>query len=89
MPHRAVAAMIAAIIALAACDRQMANQDKDQTWHAAQQLPNGLEWPLTPPAGMVPPRPPPKLSLTLLQHSRERYQIDCAPVMRRPAMATA
>ena len=74
--------MIAGAIALAACDRQMANQDKDKTWHAAQKLPNGLQWPLTPPAGMVPreaPRPPPKVSLALLQRGRARYQIDCAP----------
>jgi mono/diheme cytochrome c family protein len=82
MPRRAVAAVIAGAIALAACDKQMANQHKDKTWHAAQKLPNGLEWPLTPPAGVVSreaPRPPPILSLALLQRGRAHYQIDCAP----------
>ena len=86
MPRRAVAAvslgLAAAALLLAGCDRQMANQNKDKTWHAARALPNGLEWPLTPPDGMVTrdaPGSPPKLSLALLQRGQVRYDIDCAP----------
>jgi mono/diheme cytochrome c family protein len=86
MSRRAVAAVslgvIAAALALAGCDKDMSRQDKDKTWHAAQELPNGLEWPLTPPEGMVTreaPTPPPALSLALLQRGRERYEIACAP----------
>lgn len=74
--------MIAGALLLAGCDKDMSRQDKDKTWHAAQALPNGLEWPLTPPAGMVtraPPASPPALSLTLLERGRERYGIACAP----------
>lgn len=82
MPRRALAAVIAAALALAGCDKQMANQGKDKTWHAVQSLPNGLQWPLTPPDGMVArdaPAAPPALSLALLQRGRARYEIDCAP----------
>ena len=86
MPRRAVATvslgLIAAMLALAGCDKQMAKQDKDKAWHAAQALPNGLEWPLTPPDGMVTrdaPAAAPELSLALLQRGRARYEIDCAP----------
>ena len=86
MPRRAVAAvslgLVAALVSLAGCDRQMAMQDKDKTWHAAQALPNGLQWPLTPPDGMVTrdaPAPPPKMSLALLERGEARYAIDCAP----------
>ena len=85
MPRRAVAAVslgLVATLALAGCDKDMSRQDKDKTWHAAQQLPNGLEWPLTPPDGMVArdaPAPPPALSLALLQRGQERYGIACAP----------
>jgi mono/diheme cytochrome c family protein len=77
-----MAAVIAAALALAACDKDMSRQDKDKTWHAAQKPPNGLEWPLSPPDGMVTrdkPATPPGLSLALLQRGRERYQVDCAP----------
>lgn len=85
MPRRAVAAVslgVIAALALAGCDKDMSMQNKDKTWHAAQALPNGLRWPLTPPNGMVTrdaPAPPPKLSLALLQRGRQRYEIDCAP----------
>jgi mono/diheme cytochrome c family protein len=86
VPRRAVAVvslgLIAAALALAGCDKQMAKQDKDKTWHAAQALPNGLQWPLTPPDGMVTrdaPAAPPKLSLALLQRGQARYTVDCAP----------
>jgi mono/diheme cytochrome c family protein len=82
MPRRAVAALIAAALALAGCDRQMANQNKDKSWHAAQQPPNGLQWPLKPPDGMVSrdaPAPPPRLSPALLQRGQARYAIACAP----------
>jgi len=86
MPRRAVAAMslsvIAAALALAGCDKNMSRQDKDKTWHAAQALPNDLEWPLVPPDGMVSraaPATPPALSLVLLQRGQERYGIACAP----------
>ena len=74
--------MIAAALALAGCDKDMSSQDKDKTWHDAQSPPNGLQWPLTPPEGMVTreaPAPPPALSLALLQRGRERYEIACAP----------
>jgi mono/diheme cytochrome c family protein len=74
--------MIAAALALAGCDDDMSSQNKDKTWHAAQEPPNGLLWPLTPPEGMVTrdaPGPPPALSLALLQRGRERYDIACAP----------
>jgi mono/diheme cytochrome c family protein len=77
-----MAALIAAALALAGCDRDMSSQDKDKSWHAAEKPPNGLDWPLTDPDGMVsrdPPAPPPKLSLALLQRGRERYQIACTP----------
>ena len=66
MQRRAVAAVIAAALALAGCDKDMSTQNKDKTWHAAEKPPNGLEWPLTPPDGMVTrdaPAPPPALSL--------------------------
>lgn len=86
MPRRALAAVsvgvVAAALALTGCDKDMSMQDKDKTWHAAQSLPNGLQWPLTPPEGMVTrdtPASPPKLSLALLQRGRARYDIDCAP----------
>lgn len=88
MPRRAVAAVrlvvIAAVTALAlsGCDKDMSRQDKDKTWHAAQHLPNGLEWPLTPPPDMVTrdaPTAAPALSLALLQRGQERYAIACAP----------
>ena len=86
MPRRAVAAVslgvIAAALALTGCDKDMSMQNKDKTWHAAQALPNGLKWPLTPPDGMVTrdtPAPPPKLSLALLERGRTRYEINCAP----------
>ena len=75
MPRHAVAAMIAAALALAGCDRQMASQNKDKAWHAAEQPPNGLQWPLTPPDGMVTrdaAAPPPQLSLALLQRGQAR-----------------
>ncbi|HTW51690.1 MAG TPA: cytochrome c [Stellaceae bacterium] len=74
--------LIAASLALAGCDKDMSMQNKDKTWHAAQALPNGLKWPLTPPDGMITrdaPGPPPKLSLALLERGRARYDIDCAP----------
>lgn len=84
MPRRGMAlaalGMIAA--ALAGCDKDMSSQHKDKTWHAAERPPNGLEWPLTPPDGMVAraaPAPPPGLSAALLQRGRERYDIACAP----------
>jgi mono/diheme cytochrome c family protein len=73
-------------MAIAGCDRDMASQPKDKTWHAADKPPNGLEWPLTPPDGMVtrtPSSPPPALSLTLLQRGHERYDIYCAPCHAR------
>ena len=82
MQRRAVAAVIAAALALAGCDNDMSSQNKDKTWHAAEKPPNGLEWPLTPPDGMVTrdaPAPPPAFSLALLQRGRERYEIACAP----------
>ena len=86
MPHRAVAVMISGAIAasllLAGCDKDMSRQDKDKTWRAAQRPPNGLEWPLAPPDGMVtrdPPAAPPALTPALLQRGRARYDIACAP----------
>lgn len=86
MPRRAVAVVtlgaLAAALALSACDNDMARQDKDKPWHAAQQPPNGLQWPLAPPDGMVArdaPAPPPALSPELLRRGRERYNIACAP----------
>src|SRR5262249_49135399 len=86
MPRRAVAAVslgtILAVLALAGCDRDMSRQGEDKAWHAAQRLPNGLEWPLAPSEGVVPrdaPAPPPALSAALLQRGRERYDIACAP----------
>ena len=86
MQHRALAVVIAAALALGGCDNDMASQNKDKTWHAAQQPPNGLTWPLTPPDGMVArdaPEAPPALSLALLQRGRERYDIACAPCHAR------
>ncbi|HEX3882622.1 MAG TPA: cytochrome c [Stellaceae bacterium] len=86
MQHRALAVVIAAALALGGCDKDMASQNKDKTWHAAHKPPNGLTWPLTPPDGMVardPPAPPPALSLALLQRGRERYDIACAPCHAR------
>lgn len=88
MPRRAVAVvslgLMAAVAALAlgGCDKDMSRQDKDKTWHAAQRLPNGLKWPLTPPPGIVtrdPPEAPPALSLALLRRGQERYAIACVP----------
>lgn len=82
MQCRLLAAMIAAELVLAGCDNDMSIQPKDKTWHVAEKPPNGLEWPLTPPDGMVAretPEPPLELSLALLQRGRERYGIDCAP----------
>ena len=81
MQHRTGAVMIAAALALGGCDNDMSTQPKDKTWHAAQKLPHGLTWPLTPPDGMVArdaPAAPPPLSLALLQRGRERYDIFCA-----------
>jgi mono/diheme cytochrome c family protein len=75
-------ASIVAVLINAGCDKDMSRQAKDKAWHAAQRLPNGLQWPLTPPDGMVArdaPPPPPALSLALLQRGRQRYRIDCAP----------
>ena len=88
MQHRALAAVIAAaaVLALAGCDSDMSSQNKDKTWHAAAPPPNGLDWPLTLPDGMVartPPEPPPALSLALLQRGRQRYDIACAPCHAR------
>jgi mono/diheme cytochrome c family protein len=77
-----VAAVIAAALAIAGCDDDMSSQNKDKTWHAAKNPPNGLEWPLTPPDGMVAREAqvqPPALTLALLQRGRERYDINCAP----------
>lgn len=74
--------VIATALVLVGCDKDMSRQDKDTTWHAAQTLPNGLEWPLSPPDGMVTheaPAPPPALSLALIERGRERYDIACAP----------
>jgi len=85
MPRRAVALAglgVAAALALAGCDKDMSSQDKDKSWHAAEQPPNGLEWPLAPPDGMIAreaPGPPPALSPALLRRGRERYEIACAP----------
>jgi mono/diheme cytochrome c family protein len=82
MQCRLLAAVIAIALALTGCDNDMSTQPKDKTWHAAEKPPNGLEWPLTPPVGMVAreaPEPPPPLSLALLQRGRERFDIDCAP----------
>jgi mono/diheme cytochrome c family protein len=81
MQHRALAAVIAAALALASCDDDMATQPKDKTWHAAEPPPNDLAWPLAPPDGMVTraaPQPPPALSLALLRRGQERYAIYCA-----------
>jgi mono/diheme cytochrome c family protein len=77
-----VVIVIAAALAVAGCDDDMAHQPKDKAWRAAESLPNGLRWPLSPPDGMVArdaPAPPPKLSLALLQRGRQRYDIYCAP----------
>ena len=88
MQHPALAVVIAAALALAlgGCDKDMASQNKDKTWHAAQKPPNGLTWPLTPPTGMVGRdklEPPPALSFVLLQRGRVRYDIACAPCHAR------
>lgn len=86
MQHRALAVVIAAALALWGCDKQMASQNKDKTWHAAQKPPNGLTWPLTPPQGMVArdkPESPPALSPALIERGRERYDIACAPCHAR------
>jgi mono/diheme cytochrome c family protein len=82
MPRRPLAAVILAALVLTGCDDDMSSQRKDKTWHAAEPLPNGLQWPPTAPAGMVgraAPEPPPALSLALLQRGRQRYDIACAP----------
>lgn len=81
MQRRALAALMIGAVALASCDDDMASQPKDKTWHAAEKLPNGLAWPLSPPDGMVSrdlPESPPALSLALLERGRERYDIFCA-----------
>jgi mono/diheme cytochrome c family protein len=81
-----MAALTAAALALAGCDNDMSIQSKNKPWHASQPPPNGLQWPLTAPEGMVvrePPAPPPALSLALLRRGRERYDIACAPCHAR------
>jgi mono/diheme cytochrome c family protein len=86
MRHLAVVMAVVAALALSGCDNDMSSQPKDKTWHAAEKPPNGLEWPLTPPDGMVArdaPAPPPAFSLALLQRGRQRYDIDCAPCHAR------
>ncbi|HEX3862815.1 MAG TPA: cytochrome c [Stellaceae bacterium] len=87
MPRRRLAVVTAAVsivagLALAGCDDDMSSQNKNKTWHAAEPPPNGLQWPLTPPRGMVSrdaPEPPPALSLALLRRGQQRFDIDCAP----------
>jgi mono/diheme cytochrome c family protein len=79
---RLLAAVTAAGLVLAGCDNDMSIQPKDKTWHAVEEPPNGLDWPLRPPDGMVVREAsgsPPQLSLALLERGRERYAINCAP----------
>lgn len=65
---------------LAACDN-MANQQKRLPY----ELSFGArgDWPVSPPAGIVAhdekPVPPPPVTLALLQHGRQRFDIYCAP----------
>jgi mono/diheme cytochrome c family protein len=71
-------------IALAACDN-MANQPKRLPF----ELPYGAEanWPALPPPGIVArdevPVPPPPITLALLEHGRQRFDIYCAPCHSR------
>jgi mono/diheme cytochrome c family protein len=70
--------------ALGGCDN-MANQPKRKGF----EVPYGAEtrWPMQPPAGTVArderPVPPPPVTLALLHHGRERYDIYCAPCHSR------
>jgi mono/diheme cytochrome c family protein len=77
-----MAGLAAATLLLVGCDNDMSTQPKDKSWHAAEQPPNGIAWPPTPPEGMVgrdAPAPVPQLSLALLHRGRQRYDIACAP----------
>ena len=74
------------ILALAACDN-MANQPKRLPYT----LPYGAEanWPALPPAGIVareepltPPAPPP-VTMALLEHGQQRFDIYCSPCHAR------
>lgn len=82
MRSRPVVVATGLAIALVACDN-MANQPKRLPF----ELPYGAEapWPAEPPRGIVardeppgPPSPPP-LTLALLKHGQERFDIYCSP----------
>lgn len=83
MKLRPLVALATSSLVLAACDN-MANQPKRLPY----ELPYGEHsdrWPAVPPAGIVArddnrtPPAPPTVTLALLQHGRQRFDIYCAP----------
>jgi mono/diheme cytochrome c family protein len=80
--RRAAVALLAAIAALAACDK-MANQQKERPYEAYRDD-SGDVAPIVPPAGTVardwaPAPPPPPVTAALLARGQQRFDIFCAP----------
>jgi mono/diheme cytochrome c family protein len=75
-------ALLAAIAALAACDK-MANQQKERPYEAYRDD-TGDVAPIVPPAGIIardwaPAPPPPPVTAALLARGQQRFDIFCAP----------
>lgn len=80
--RRAAMALLAAIAALAACDK-MANQQKERPYEAYRDD-TGDVAPIVPPAGIIardwaPAPPPPPVTAALLARGQQRFDIFCAP----------
>lgn len=79
---RAVAALAVAVLSVAGCD-DMANQPKRLPYELPAQSQQPANWPAQPPSGTVArddrPVAAPPVTLALLQHGRERFDIACAP----------
>jgi len=80
--RRAAVVLLAAIAALAACDK-MANQQKERPYEAYRDD-TGDVAPVVPPAGIIardwaPAPPPPPVTAALLARGQQRFDIFCAP----------
>lgn len=81
---RALAAVLALLQLLAACDQKMADQPRDDPYAADPKLPSGgaAQPPVPGTIAREDPEPdaaPPPVTLALLQRGRERYGIFCTP----------